>query len=130
LEGRPFEHRLDLIVIVVDDLLDRPRPAIGIQPPDRTEPPARDWSVREPSRRPEIEGAEQRGNVAFRERDPHDSINSATRERVKSSTSFIGRIVCQNQATSGGKDWKSLSDEVRRRATSYRMRAMCVASPA
>ena len=43
---------------VVTDLLDRPAPALRVQPPDRPEPPARDGPARQPSPRPEVERIE------------------------------------------------------------------------
>src|SRR4029078_7294569 len=51
----------------VADLLDRPAPALGVQPPDRSDPPARDGPVGEPSFGPEPERREDRGHVRIRD---------------------------------------------------------------
>ena len=58
LERRALEQLGELLVGDVADLLDRPTAALGVQPPDRAEPPARDGPVREPPPRPEVERRE------------------------------------------------------------------------
>ena len=63
LERCPLEELDELVVRGVDDLLDRPSSAFGVEPPDRAEPPTRDRSVREPSPRPEVERVEQGRDV-------------------------------------------------------------------
>ena len=78
LERRALEQLGDLLVGGIADLLDRPAPALGIQPPDRAEPPAGDGPVREPSPRPEVERREDGRDVTVVERDCQLVISAVT----------------------------------------------------
>ena len=68
LERRALEQLGEVLVGDVADLFDRPAAALGIQPPDRAEPPARDRPVREPSPRPEVERREDGRDMTVAER--------------------------------------------------------------
>ena len=69
LERRALEQFGDVLVGGIADLFDRPAPALGIQPPDRAEPPAGDGAVRQPSPRPEVERREDGRKMTVVERD-------------------------------------------------------------
>ena len=68
LKRRALEQFGQLTIGDIADLFERPAARLGIQPPDRAEPPARDGSVRESPPRPEVERREDRRNMTVVER--------------------------------------------------------------
>src|SRR4051794_31577098 len=62
-----LEQLGELVVRHITDLLRGPTAALGIEPPDRTEPAVRDRTIREPPGRPEVERVEHARYMAFGE---------------------------------------------------------------
>ena len=74
LEGRAFQDLGELVFGGLTDLFDCPASGLGVQPPDRAEPAARERSVRELSPRSEVECREQARDVVLGEGRHHSRM--------------------------------------------------------